>query len=111
MITTKHIFALSLVILFTLLLRDLPYINVIIIGKIWIIYLLILLLFLLSSIRFKFAMVSYLTILLFLAAFVLTLFNLTFFAEAIGILIYFSLWILFVNKVIMFFTEQHPHGP
>ena len=110
MITTKHIFALTLVILVTLLLRDLPYINVIIIGKIWIFYLLILLLFLLSSIRFKFNLVSYVTILLFLVAFVLTLFNLTFFAEAIGILIYFSLWILFINKVILFFTERDSHG-
>lgn len=86
--------------------RDLPYINVAIINKMWIVYLVILLLLLLSSIKFKISIVSYLAGSFFLVAFILTLLGLTFFAEAVGILIYFSLWIVLVHKIITFFRDE-----
>lgn len=107
MITHQHILALTILILVTLLLRDLPYFNVIVINKIWILYLIMLLLVALSSIRFKFSIVSYVTLLLFVAAFILTLLGLTFFAEGIGTLIYFALWILLIYNIISFMKKSH----
>lgn len=105
MITTKHVLWLSILILVTLLMRDLPYVNVIIINKIWIFYLILLLLVGLSSIRFKVSLVTYATFALFFIAFILTLLKLSFFAEAIGVLIYFSLWVILIHKMIAFFRE------
>lgn len=102
----KHLYILSLAILFSLLLRDLPYMNLIFIDKMWILYLLILLLVFLSSIKFQVTIVSYVTALLFLVSFVLTVLKFTFFAEAIGSLIYFSLWVLLVHKIISYFHQS-----
>ncbi|OGG24524.1 hypothetical protein A3A79_05060 [Candidatus Gottesmanbacteria bacterium RIFCSPLOWO2_01_FULL_43_11b] len=104
--TIKQLFGLSIVIVITLLLRDLPYANVIFINKIWLLYLLILLLIILSSMKFKVTLVSYLTGFLFFVAFLLTLLKLTFFAEAIGALIYFSLWIVLVHQIILFYRQS-----
>lgn len=106
MMTLKHFFMLTVLILITLLMRDLPYINVVFIGKIWILYLLILLFVVLSSIKFRFALVTYGTVLLFVIVAVLTLLSLIFFAEAIGVLIYFSLWILVIHEIFSFYKEQ-----
>ncbi len=92
MMTSKHIFSLTIVILLTLLLRDLPYFNVIYINRIWLLYLTILLIVLLSNVRFKISRLRNVTVLLFFASYILTLSGLLFFAEALGTLIYFSLW-------------------
>lgn len=99
MLTPRHIFAFSMLILFTLFLRDLPYINVFVIGKIWIVYLIILLLLLITIIKFNVSIISYVTGALLLASLVLTLLDLSFFAEMIGVFIYFSLWIIFLYKM------------
>lgn len=104
--TVKQLFILSMLILITLFLRDLPYINVVIINKMWILYIVILLLVLLSSIKFRVVVVSYLTGVLFFTAFVLTLLKLNFFAEAIGALVYFFLWILFIHRLITYHREM-----
>lgn len=105
MVTLKHILWLCIFILVTLLLRDLPYVNVVIINKMWIFYLIILLLVGLSSIKFKVSLVTYTTFALFLIAFILTILKLNFFAEGIGILIYFSLWVILIHKMVSFFRE------
>lgn len=105
MISQKHLVWLSILILLTLLLRDLPYVNVIVIKKMWIFYLLILLFVALSSIKFKVSLVAYATVFMFLVAFILTLLQLNFFADGIGTLIYFSLWIIFIHKTVTFFRE------
>ena len=106
MISQRRLVWLSIFILLTLLLRDLPYVNVVVINKMWIIYLLILLFIALSSIKFKVSIVLYTTILLFLIAFIWTLLRLNFFADAIGSLIYFSLWIIFIHKSVTFFVSD-----
>ena len=105
MVTLKHILWLCIFILVTLLLRDLPYVNVVIINKMWIFYLIILLLVGLSSIKFKVSLVTHTTFALFLIAFILTILKLNFFAEGIGILIYFSLWVILIHKMVTFFRE------
>jgi len=85
--------------LMTLLLRDLPYVNVIVINKMWILYVGMVLLVAFSRIRFKFSIVFYGTVALFVASFILTLLGLTFVAEGIGIFIYFALWILLLHAI------------
>ena len=102
MFNNKYLYLISLLILFTLLIRDLPYINVAIIGRIWIIYLLILLVILLTSIKFKYSLFLYATAILFFVAFLLTILTLGFMADAIGVLIYFSLWVLLIHAILEF---------
>jgi hypothetical protein len=86
-----------MVILLTLLIRDLPYINVTIINKIWIIYLLLLLVLALMSIRFRYAHILLCTSILIFTAFVLELLSIVFVADMIGIFIYFLLWIILLH--------------
>ena len=96
----KYLYLISLLVLFTLLIRDLPYINVAIIGRIWILYLLILLVVVLTSLKFQYQLVLWATYLLFVVAFVFTLLAIPFVAESIGILIYFALWVLLGHAVL-----------
>ena len=102
----NQIIMVVLAILFTLLLRDLPYFNVVIIGKMWIVYLFLFLVILLSRIRVKLSTISYVTILLLGVAMVLTLLSLKFFAEAIGIILYLSMWIVLGVKMWSYLRES-----
>lgn len=106
MFNNKYLYLVSLLVLFTLLIRDLPYVNVAIIGRMWIIYLFILLVILLTSIKFKYSLFLYATFVLFFAAFVLTILTLGFIADAIGVLIYFSLWVLLVHAILEFMNSN-----
>ena len=90
---------LVLVILFTLLLRDLPYFNVIVIGKMWIVYLLLFLALFLSRVRMKITTFYGIIMLLFGLALAFSIFALKFFSETIGIILYFSLWIVWGVKM------------
>ncbi len=103
----RFLFLLTVLILITLLLRDLPYFNVLIVNRIWIIYLLILLLLILSGMKFKVRHVSYAVLLLFIGAFILALLGLTFFAEGVGAVLYFALWIVFIHGIYSFLKESH----
>ena len=84
---------LVLAILLTLFLRDLPYFNVIVIDKMWIVYLLLFLLILVSFIHMKITTFYYIIVFVFSMVLVMTLLSLRFFAESGGIILYFSLWI------------------
>ena len=97
---------LVLAILFTLLLRDLPYFNVIVISKMWIVYLFLFLVILLSRIRVKIATFYIIIMLLYGVALVSSLFILKFFSESIGIILYISLWIVWGVKMRVYFKEQ-----
>jgi len=103
----KYVTLIGLLILLTLLLRDVPYFNVIIIGKIWILYLLILLIALMTSLRFRYSMFLPITIILFLLALLFTLISFPFMAEAIGILIYFAFWVIFIHSVFVSVQKDH----
>lgn len=102
MINNKQLFALSILILLTLFLRDLPYINIVFISRLWLIYFAILMFVILATIKFRVILLWYVTIALFIGAFVLTLMRLSFFAESIGVLIYFSLWVIIIHRLIGF---------
>lgn len=106
MTNSKQLFILLIFILLTLLLRDLPYLNVALISKIWLIYFAILFFVILSSVKFRVILLWYLTFALFFISFVLTLMPLPFFAESIGILIYFSLWAIVIHKLIGFAKDR-----
>lgn len=105
MITTRALYLLGLLILFTLLIRDLPYVNVAIINRMWIVYLVILLVTVLSSLKFRYAPVLLVTCALFFIAYILTILSIVFVADAIGILIYFSIWILLIHLIVTTFRE------
>ncbi len=98
---------LVVLVLITLLVRDLPYFNVLVINRIWIVYLLALLLIFLSNIRFHVRYVVYFTLALFVVGLVLTLLRLTFFADGVGVIIYFALWIILIHRIFLYFKQPH----
>lgn len=102
MVSSKKFLMLFILILLTLFLRDLPYLNVTFIGKMWLIYFALLLFIILVSIRFRVMFFWYATFVLFFAAFVLTLLRLPFFAESVGVLIYFLLWAIVIHRLMSF---------
>lgn len=106
MINSKQLFVLLILILVTLLLRDLPYANVVFISKLWLVYFAILIFVILVTIKFRVRVLWYTTIALFVMAFVLTLMRLPFFAESIGVIIYFSLWVIIILRLISFAKER-----
>lgn len=121
MINDKKKLFLLLLILLALLLRDLPYINILIIDKIWILYLFILLLLALWNIRIKIRFITYfssviLTIALFLSIIqvprllegvgVLKYFQVPGLLEGVGVLIYFFLLISVIYKIYSFRKSQ-----
>lgn len=91
-----------------LLLRDTPYLNILVINRLWIVYILVL-----AIIAFLFIprREGYLIPVLFFALFlslILILTGITFVAEVIGIVIYVLLWLIVVHKVIAFVREREP---
>lgn len=95
-----------LLIVLTLFLRDLPYLNVLFISRIWLIYFAILLFVLLAGIKFRVTIMWIATYLLFGWAFVLTVLRLPFFAEFIGVFIYFLLWAIVFHRLIGFYKDK-----
>lgn len=97
---TKILLILVLLLL-SLVFRELPYVNVLVAGKLWIFYgLLLLVLIFVRKIR-NLPLVLLGIFFLFIA-FLLTLFNLNFFAEILGLGIYFLLWLAVILKIIDF---------
>lgn len=102
----NQVIIIVLVILFTLLLRDLPYFNVVIIGKMWMIYLLLFLVILTSRVGVKLTAVTFVIVFLLGVALLLTLSNLKFFAEIVGIILYFCMWIVMLAKMWSYIQEK-----
>lgn len=102
----QYLFLLSVLILLTLFIRDLPYINVLIISKIWIVYLLVLLVIFLYKVNFNVRYVLYSALLFFIFAFFLTVLSLSFFSEGAGVILYFSLWIVLIHKLVFYIKEK-----
>lgn len=87
-------FALFLILI---LLRDIPYINIFVIDKVWIAYSVLLFVLLLPrNISFFFI----LAIGFIIGAFLSTLIKFSVVAEIFGIVLYVLLWIVFVNTVV-----------
>lgn len=84
------------ILLITLLLRDVPYINIIFINQLWIVYLLLLIIYIFSNVTIYFKHVFFTSLFFFVIAMVLSLYRLSFIAEAVGILLYLFFWIFFV---------------
>lgn len=86
---SKRFYIFFLFLVATLFLRDVPYVNVFIINKIWIIYILLFMVFILPPISQK-----HLLMMLFMLlplALIFTLFKLIIASEIIGVLIYVML--------------------
>lgn len=103
MFNLKKIIFLLLFIILSLIVRETPYINIFLIGKLWMFYLLVLFLFLFPLSVFP---LFILLILFLLVAFILTIFKLTYFAESIGVVIYFLLWVIFLLKLKEFLKKE-----
>lgn len=93
----KKLFLYILLILATLFLRDLPYFNVLFIHQLWIVYFILLLILLFTSIKFDRRIVVGASFFLLLVALVLTLLKMSFFADAVGVFLYFLLWFIAVD--------------
>lgn len=90
-----------------LLLRDAPYLNVLIVDKLWIVYIL-----LISVIVFSFVPRKqiYLTGVLFLLPFTALIFSLlkiSIGSEVVGVIFYFFLWLVVLGKVFAFMREKN----
>lgn len=106
MVNSKQLFVFLILILVTLLLRDLPYVNVVFISRLWLVYFAILMFVILASLKFRVTILWYTTIALFVMSFMLTLMRLPFFAESVGVLIYFFLWIIVIHRLIEFAKDR-----
>ncbi len=102
MISTKQFYFLLTLVLFTLFLRDLPYLNVIFISRMWLVYFALLFFVVLSILKFRVIFLWYGIFILLSIAGMLTIMHLPFFSESIGILIYFSFWTIIIHKFIGF---------
>ncbi len=106
MLSNKQIFILLILVMLALLLRDVPYLNILFISRIWLIYFAILLFVLFAGIKFRVTIIWLATYMLFGTAFVLTILRLPFFAEFIGVLIFFLLWTIVIHRLIGFFKDK-----
>lgn len=89
-----------------LLLRDTPYLNVLVINKLWIVYILVVAIIAFFFIPRK---EGYLITALFSALFlalILIFTGITFAAEVIGIIVYVLLWFVILHKVIFLIREK-----
>lgn len=93
----------SIIILLLLLLffRDIPYLNIVVVNKIWIFYLF----FILYLLPFRNISIIYVAIALLLAFSVLLLFiSFPIGAEIVGVVIYVGFWILAIHSIWHFFS-------
>ena len=102
----RKLIIIFLFIIFTLLLRDAPYLNVFIISKLWIVFIL-----LISAIVFSFIprKTVYLWGILFLLPFIALIFvltKITIAAEVIGVIFYSILWFVALYKIFSFMGEK-----
>lgn len=106
MVNDRKILVVFLFITFLLLLRDIPYFNVFIIDKLWIVYILVIAIIGFFFIpRKKVYLKIALFFLLFLAL-ILTLMVVRVGADAIGIVIYLLLWLVVIQKIFSLIREK-----
>lgn len=93
---------------FTLFLRDVPYLNIYLSDKLWLVYIYLIILYFIFSIRtiMKLVKIKIIMLALFLA-FIFTILNLSIFSEIIGSAIYFLLWIILIIKIHSLFKSEY----
>lgn len=89
-----------------LLLRDAPYINVLIVNKLWIAYILLILVITFFFIPRKESYLWETLFLLPIIALIFTLTRITIGAEVIGVIFYSILWFTVIFKIISFVREK-----
>ena len=99
MINNRNTVIFLLFILVTLFLRDVPYLNVFFVNKLWIFYLFLLAFFLIYMLRAKLKYLIYLCLALIIPTLLFILVKLNYFADAVGIFVYFFLWIVVAVKI------------
>lgn len=87
----------------SLILREMPYINIFVVRQLWLFYP-FLLFFLIFPLPIKAFILS--LVFVFFAALILTYLKLTYFAELTGVLIYFLLWIIWFLKIKDYFQKM-----
>lgn len=96
LVSKKFFLFIVSLLLIALILRDIPYINILSANRIWLVYT-FLLIFLIFP-REGHSML-FLAIFLLFITLALTLFNLTNLAEAFGVIIYFLVWAIVVVRI------------
>lgn len=106
MVTDRKVLVVLLFMTFLLLLRDIPYFNVFVINKLWIVYIFVIAIITLFFVsRKKFYLGAALFFLLFLAL-TLTLAGVRVGADAIGIVIYILVWFVVIQKIFTLIREK-----
>lgn len=105
MFQKKIIFITILLLLLSLIIRELPYINVLVAGKIWIFYGL-LFLFLIFPWKVHPSLLILLSMFLLLTALLFTLAKLYNFTEILGLAIYFLLWLAVILRIVDFLKSE-----
>ena len=88
---TKKLFIYTSLLTGILILRDVPFINLYFIDKVWVIYLVAFLLIFLPK---RFGILFYACLISLFLAFLFTMLNYIFASELLGIVVYFLMWIL-----------------
>lgn len=103
MIQQKKLIGIIFILLVLLFFRDTPYINVLVINRIWVLYLLLIF----YLVPFRNITIVYVAIAIFLiAAYVLTILSFSIGAEILGVIIYVCFWILACHKLYRFFRSK-----
>lgn len=89
-----------------LLLRDIPYLNVLIIEKLWLIYLLLLFWILSYFIPKKVDIFFFAVFSLLFIALLFSFLKITIIPEAVGIIIYALLWLIIVQSIIQLVRSE-----
>lgn len=99
MTNDRKLFLIFLLLTFILLLRDTPYLNILVIDKLWIIYVLIIAAFAFFFIPKKKIYLLIALFLLLLGALILTFMGIEIAAEVIGIVLYAILWFIVLQTI------------
>lgn len=104
-------FILSIFIIITLLtIKEMPYINLLINNKFWIIgimlYVLFSLLFIPSNLWLKYKNINYFIIITFIILFIFTMIPISILSEILGIILYGLFWFLVIYKISIYLKSS-----
>lgn len=106
MVNNRKVLAFFLFITFLLLLRDIPYFNVLIINKLWIVYIFVIAIIALFFVSRKKIYLGVAFFFLLFLALILTLAGVIVGADAIGIVIYILVWLVVIQKIFALIREK-----
>lgn len=106
MANNRKVLVIFLFITFLLLLRDIPYFNVFIIDKLWIVYIFVIAIIALFFIPKKRVYLKIALFFLLFLALLLTLTGVEVGADATGIVIYILAWLVVIQKIFVLIREK-----